>query len=62
MTKIRAVLDQETWVEVDVPDEFQAIVKSLFLSEASISETVDDARGSPKASYNTIYIFFYKNN
>ncbi|XP_039023431.1 vacuolar protein sorting-associated protein 54, chloroplastic-like isoform X2 [Hibiscus syriacus] len=30
MTKIRAVLDQETWVEVDVPDEFQAIVSLLF--------------------------------
>nr|XP_029117240.1 vacuolar protein sorting-associated protein 54, chloroplastic [Elaeis guineensis] len=29
MTKIKAVLDQETWVAVDVPDEFQAIVVSL---------------------------------
>ncbi|KAK8500311.1 hypothetical protein V6N13_008827 [Hibiscus sabdariffa] len=34
MTKIRAVLDQETWVEVDVPDEFQAIAFSLFDSES----------------------------
>lgn len=29
MTKIKAVLDQETWVAVDVPEEFQAIVASL---------------------------------
>ncbi|PIA43803.1 hypothetical protein AQUCO_01800091v1 [Aquilegia coerulea] len=29
MTKIKAVLDQETWVSVDVPEEFQAIVTSL---------------------------------
>ncbi|KAG1362575.1 putative Vacuolar protein sorting-associated protein 54, chloroplastic [Cocos nucifera] len=29
MTKIKAVLDQETWVTVDVPDEFQSIVVSL---------------------------------
>ncbi|XP_038982689.1 vacuolar protein sorting-associated protein 54, chloroplastic [Phoenix dactylifera] len=29
MTKIKAVLDQETWVTVDVPGEFQAIVVSL---------------------------------
>ncbi|KAG1354968.1 putative Vacuolar protein sorting-associated protein 54, chloroplastic [Cocos nucifera] len=29
MTKIKAVLDQETWVAVDVPGEFQAIVVSL---------------------------------
>ena len=50
MTKIRAVLDQETWVEVDVPDEFQAIVSSLFFSEVLISENPDDAEGS--TSYN----------
>ncbi|XP_020247722.1 vacuolar protein sorting-associated protein 54, chloroplastic [Asparagus officinalis] len=29
MAKIKAVLDQETWVSVDVPDEFQAILSSL---------------------------------
>uniref|UniRef100_A0A0E0KN79 Vacuolar protein sorting-associated protein 54 C-terminal domain-containing protein n=1 Tax=Oryza punctata TaxID=4537 RepID=A0A0E0KN79_ORYPU len=29
MAKIKAVLDQETWVAVDVPEEFQAIVLSL---------------------------------
>ncbi|EOY25516.1 VPS54 isoform 1 [Theobroma cacao] len=42
MTKIKAVLDQETWVEVDVPDEFQAIVSSLH-SEAIISGNKDNA-------------------
>ncbi|KAF5196374.1 Vacuolar protein sorting-associated protein 54 protein, partial [Thalictrum thalictroides] len=36
MTKIKAVLDQETWVSVDVPEEFQAIVSSLS-SEALIN-------------------------
>lgn len=46
MTKIKAVLDQETWVEVDVPDEFQAIVNSLFMSEALIFENSDDAQGN----------------
>ncbi|EXC21740.1 Vacuolar protein sorting-associated protein 54 [Morus notabilis] len=46
MTKIRAVLDQETWVEVDVPDEFQAIITSLSLSEALISDNPDDAQVS----------------
>lgn len=44
MTKIKAVLDQETWVEVDVPDEFQAIVTSLFYPEALISENPDDVQ------------------
>ncbi|KAJ0970305.1 hypothetical protein J5N97_023182 [Dioscorea zingiberensis] len=44
MTKIKAVLDQETWVSVDVPDEFQAIVVSLssFDSPASDSELAPD--------------------
>ncbi|CAN1226101.1 Vacuolar protein sorting-associated protein 54, chloroplastic [Linum grandiflorum] len=36
MTKMKAVLDQETWVEVDVPDEFQGIITSLFSSETPI--------------------------
>lgn len=34
MAKIKAVLDQETWVSVDVPDEFQAILSSLSSIEA----------------------------
>ncbi|XP_050221650.1 vacuolar protein sorting-associated protein 54, chloroplastic isoform X2 [Mercurialis annua] len=45
MTKLKAVLDQETWVEVDVPDEFQVIVSSLFSSETLISGDLDDAQG-----------------
>ncbi|XP_015579547.1 vacuolar protein sorting-associated protein 54, chloroplastic isoform X1 [Ricinus communis] len=46
MTKMKAVLDQETWVEVDVPDEFQVIVTSLFSSEALISGDLDVAQGN----------------
>uniref|UniRef100_A0A2P2M9M5 Vacuolar protein sorting-associated protein 54 C-terminal domain-containing protein n=1 Tax=Rhizophora mucronata TaxID=61149 RepID=A0A2P2M9M5_RHIMU len=46
MNKIRAVLDQETWVEVDVPEEFQAIVASFFSSEEMISRDLDDSQGS----------------
>ncbi|CAI9284614.1 unnamed protein product [Lactuca saligna] len=34
MTKLKAVLDQETWVKVDVPNEFQGIVDSLFSLES----------------------------
>ncbi|GMI93207.1 modified transport to the vacuole 17, ARABIDOPSIS THALIANA VPS54 HOMOLOG [Hibiscus trionum] len=47
MTKIRAVLDQETWVEVDVPDEFQAIVSSLFDSESK-----DNSESNMAESYS----------
>eukprot|EP01018_Ginkgo_biloba_P033615 Gb_03763 [translate_table: standard] len=36
MAKITAVLDQETWVAIDVPDEFQSIVDSLTFSEVEI--------------------------
>lgn len=52
MTKIRAVLDQETWVEVDVPDEFQAIVSSLFDSEAIVSGSNDNAESNMTESYS----------
>ncbi|XP_022716467.1 vacuolar protein sorting-associated protein 54, chloroplastic-like isoform X2 [Durio zibethinus] len=52
MTKIKAVLDQETWVEVDVPDEFQAIVSSLCHSEAIISESKDNAESNMTESYS----------
>ncbi|MBA0869765.1 hypothetical protein Goshw_003030 [Gossypium schwendimanii] len=52
MTKIRAVLDQETWVEVDVPDEFQAIVSSLFDSEAIVSGSKDNAESNMTESYS----------
>ncbi|KAL5830166.1 hypothetical protein ACOSQ3_019634 [Xanthoceras sorbifolium] len=44
-----AVLDQETWVQVDVPDEFQAIVMSLFSSEALVSGSTDDIQGNMTA-------------
>lgn len=46
MTKIKAVLDQETWVEVDVPDEFQAIVTSLFCLDSIITGDSDDVAGN----------------
>ncbi|CAA3026854.1 Vacuolar protein sorting-associated protein 54, chloroplastic [Olea europaea subsp. europaea] len=29
MAKMKALLDQENWNEIDVPDEFQTIVTSL---------------------------------
>ncbi|XVE89373.1 hypothetical protein DITRI_Ditri19aG0196400 [Diplodiscus trichospermus] len=52
MTKIKAVLDQETWVEVDVPGEFQAIVSSLIHSEEIISGSKDDAESNMTQSYS----------
>lgn len=39
MTKIKAVLDQETWVAVDVPVEFQAIIDSLS-STSSVENSI----------------------
>ncbi|PQQ14874.1 vacuolar protein sorting-associated protein 54 chloroplastic [Prunus yedoensis var. nudiflora] len=51
MAKIKAVLDQETWVEVDVPDEFQVIVTSLFFSESLVSENLDAIEGNMETSY-----------
>ncbi|KAF9667041.1 hypothetical protein SADUNF_Sadunf16G0291500 [Salix dunnii] len=54
MTKIKAMLDQETWLEVDVPDEFQAIVASLFYSEPLISEALNDTRGEMTTSYGEV--------
>ncbi|KAJ6332597.1 hypothetical protein OIU77_008626 [Salix suchowensis] len=49
MTKIKAVLDQEMWVEVDVPEEFQAIVASLFYSER-----LNDTQGDATTSYGEV--------
>ncbi|KAL8511914.1 hypothetical protein ACS0TY_018379 [Phlomoides rotata] len=40
MSKMRALLDQENWAEIDVPDEFQSIVNSLCSSE---SETAGES-------------------
>lgn len=54
MTKIKAVLDQDTWVEVDVPDEFQVIVTSLFCSEAMVTENLDAVQGSTETSYTEV--------
>ncbi|MCD7465187.1 Vacuolar protein sorting-associated protein 54 [Datura stramonium] len=42
MAKMRAILDQENWAEIDVPDEFQAIVTSLFCSESETRELADE--------------------
>ncbi|KAK1313833.1 putative carboxylesterase 8 [Acorus calamus] len=50
MTKIRAVLDQETWVAVDVPDEFQGIAALLY-SEALYNENLDTP-GDPTSRYS----------
>lgn len=45
MTKIKAVLDQETWVAVDVPSEFQAITDS-FSSDMSNFEHVNVSKNT----------------
>ncbi|KAJ0797445.1 putative vacuolar protein sorting-associated protein [Helianthus annuus] len=50
MTKLKAVLDQETWVEVDVPVEFQAIVDSLFSLEDDNSKSVANSYNEMVAS------------
>ncbi|KAI3681289.1 hypothetical protein L6452_36079 [Arctium lappa] len=54
MTKLRAVLDQETWVEVDVPNEFQAIVNSLFNSESLVAGDSDNHSKNIGESYNEV--------
>ncbi|KAL3522923.1 hypothetical protein ACH5RR_015757 [Cinchona calisaya] len=55
MMKMKAILEQENWTELDVPDEYQAIVTSLFCLEqdepsvgtaTSNSEMVLDSDGS----------------
>ncbi|RZR82731.1 hypothetical protein BHM03_00009220 [Ensete ventricosum] len=53
MTKIKAVLDQETWVAVDVPDEFQAIVFSLSSGDALLSDLAssDPDTGTVEAGF-----------
>ncbi|KAF5811438.1 putative vacuolar protein sorting-associated protein [Helianthus annuus] len=50
MTKLKAVLDQETWVEVDVPVEFQAIVDSLFSLEDDNSKSIANSYNEMVAS------------
>ncbi|CAL1402629.1 unnamed protein product [Linum trigynum] len=51
MTKIKAVLDQETWVEVDVPDEFQSIITSVLSSETLVSAELDTSQADITASH-----------
>ncbi|GFS43547.1 similar to VPS54 [Actinidia rufa] len=51
MAKIKAVLDQETWIEVDVPDEYQAIFTSLFCSEPLTTGNVNDGQGNVPTGY-----------
>lgn len=46
MTKIKALLDQETWVQVDVPDEFQTIVTSMLASDDLMTENSADDEGN----------------
>ncbi|XP_061356195.1 vacuolar protein sorting-associated protein 54, chloroplastic isoform X2 [Gastrolobium bilobum] len=52
MAKIKAVLDQETWVEIDVPDEFQSIINLLFSSDALTSENLNGSEDDISTRYN----------
>ncbi|XP_058079336.1 vacuolar protein sorting-associated protein 54, chloroplastic isoform X2 [Magnolia sinica] len=52
MNKIKAVLDQETWAAVDVPDEFQAITDSFLSSEALVHGNGVDTYGVNLVSWN----------
>ncbi|KAL4191169.1 hypothetical protein AMTRI_Chr07g79370 [Amborella trichopoda] len=55
ITKITAVLDQETWVAIDIPDEFQAIVDLFICSEAVIAEGEEGSlQLNPAQQTNTI--------
>ncbi|KAK4360374.1 hypothetical protein RND71_019326 [Anisodus tanguticus] len=42
MAKLKAILDQENWAEIDVSDEFQTIVASLFSSKSETTGHADD--------------------
>ncbi|OIT06622.1 PREDICTED: vacuolar protein sorting-associated protein 54, chloroplastic-like [Nicotiana attenuata] len=42
MAKLKAILDQENWAEIDVPDEFQTIVTSLFCPKSGTTGHGDD--------------------
>ncbi|XP_057546411.1 vacuolar protein sorting-associated protein 54, chloroplastic isoform X2 [Amaranthus tricolor] len=54
MSKIQAVLDQETWSEVDVPEEFQAIVTSMLSSGSQITEISGDDEDSEMRPNNGV--------
>ncbi|CAA2934422.1 vacuolar sorting-associated 54, chloroplastic isoform X1 [Olea europaea subsp. europaea] len=43
MAKMKALLDQENWTEIDVPDEFQTIVTSLSSSDSMSGGRRDEA-------------------
>ncbi|KAL9687460.1 hypothetical protein QQ045_031863 [Rhodiola kirilowii] len=53
MAKIKAVLDQETWVEVDVPEEFQTIVNCLFDVASSTTKSMSDSSSLPRQNVDT---------
>ncbi|CAN6242546.1 unnamed protein product [Urochloa humidicola] len=60
MAKIKAVLDQETWVAVDVPEEFQAIVLSLSSTYSSVNgmdmpSTEDNSKFSDPTNQELAY-------
>ncbi|XP_022885557.1 vacuolar protein sorting-associated protein 54, chloroplastic isoform X1 [Olea europaea var. sylvestris] len=46
MAKMKALLDQENWTEIDVPDEFQTIVTSLTSSDSMTDGHRDEAPGT----------------
>lgn len=52
MSKMRALLDQENWSEIDVPDEFQSIVNSLCSSESVTAEESGAATDDTVTSSN----------
>ncbi|XP_024964036.1 vacuolar protein sorting-associated protein 54, chloroplastic-like isoform X1 [Cynara cardunculus var. scolymus] len=54
MTKLKAVLDQEKWVEVDVPYEYRAIVISAFCSESLISGDLDNYSNGLAKGYDEV--------
>ena len=60
LTKIKAVLDQETWVSVDAPEEFQAIVLSLSSTYSSVNgmdmpSADDNSKFTDPTSQETTY-------
>ncbi|MCO5597436.1 hypothetical protein L7F22_051514 [Adiantum nelumboides] len=56
MSKINALLEQETWVSMDAPDEFQAIVDMFTHNEVSLTESfsVEEVADTDIASISNI--------
>ncbi|XP_010274934.1 PREDICTED: vacuolar protein sorting-associated protein 54, chloroplastic [Nelumbo nucifera] len=50
MAKIKAILDQESWGPVDIPDEFQAIIDSILYSESLMNGNQADVPGNIEIS------------